>query len=57
MIFPLGGDFTWDKGNVIFANVDRIIKYVNENKEKYNAEIFYSTPAKYVKVFLICFKF
>jgi len=28
--------------------LDKLIKYINENSDKYNAKIFYSTPSEYI---------
>ena len=33
---------------MIYKNVDKIINYVNNNFEKYNVKIMYSTPSEYL---------
>jgi hypothetical protein len=44
-----GTDFKWDNANIYYKSLDKLIKYVNSNKDQFNMEIFYSTPSLYVE--------
>jgi len=44
-----GADFKWDNANIYYKSLDKLIKYVNSNKDQFNMEIFYSTPSLYVE--------
>ena len=44
----LGCDFSWYKGGNKFENFDRIVRYINNNKDTYqNISLYYSTPSEY----------
>ncbi|EGR32713.1 hypothetical protein IMG5_073080 [Ichthyophthirius multifiliis] len=49
LMHTLGGDFHFANAIMTYKNMDKIIKYVNENIEKYNVEILYSTPSIYLE--------
>jgi hypothetical protein len=42
----LGEDFNFEDARKYFKNIDRIVNYVNSNKDKFNVTIQYSTPSK-----------
>ncbi|MFO0131083.1 MAG: hypothetical protein ACK52J_00350 [bacterium] len=41
----IGDDFTFKNANRVFRNWDTIIKYINENFEKFRINISYGTPS------------
>lgn len=43
---PFGDDFKWENAGLSFMNVDKLIKYINENFDDMN--LFYSTPNDYI---------
>lgn len=45
VLIPLGGDFQFSAAGVNFKNIDKLIKYVNQNALDIN--MFYSTPSCY----------
>lgn len=45
----IGTDFTFENANVIFKNFDKLMNYINQNQDKFNIEIFYSTPSIYIE--------
>ncbi|KAI2808070.1 carbohydrate binding [Blomia tropicalis] len=47
VMFPMGTDFQYQDAHIYFKNMDKLIKYVNENSTEVN--IFYSTPSCYAK--------
>ena len=48
LMHTIGSDFTFENANVIFKNFDKLMNYINQNQDKFNMEIFYSTPTKYI---------
>lgn len=45
-----GSDFEWTDAERWYNNLDKLIKYINSNPQKYNnVSIFYSTPSIYLK--------
>ncbi|CAD8098565.1 unnamed protein product [Paramecium sonneborni] len=49
LMHTLGTDFGWSNAPMYYKNIDRLIKYINGNKQKYNMQIMYSTPTQYVQ--------
>lgn len=49
VMFPMGTDFQFQGAHSWFKNIDKLIKHVNENSEKYGVRVFYSTPSCYAK--------
>ena len=47
LLVPFGDDFKWENAQMSFLNLDKLIKYVNENYDDVN--LFYSTPNDYVE--------
>eukprot|EP00126_Sphaerothecum_destruens_P011288 Sdes_comp20887_c0_seq2m17982 len=47
LLFPFGCDFTFENAHVNFANMDRLIKHINADPQRYRMNLFYSTPASY----------
>jgi len=48
VLIPFGEDFQFEKGNVNFKNMDKLIKYINDHQE-YNMKLRYSTPSIYLQ--------
>ncbi|XP_044269402.1 lysosomal alpha-mannosidase-like isoform X2 [Tribolium madens] len=46
ILLPMGGDFTFQKAEINFASIDKLIEGF-KNHEKYN--VIYSTPSCYIK--------
>ncbi|KYB25899.1 lysosomal alpha-mannosidase [Tribolium castaneum] len=46
ILLPMGGDFTFQKAEINFANIDKLIEGF-KNHEKYN--VLYSTPSCYIQ--------
>jgi lysosomal alpha-mannosidase len=44
-----GCDFAYMNANVNFKNMDKLMKYINANKETYGLNVKYSTPIEYVR--------
>ena len=51
----MGSDFQWDSAPIYFKNLDKLVNYINENKDEYNMEILYSTPSIYLEVSLLIY--
>ena len=49
LMFLMGQDFTFQNANVNYKNLDKLIKHMNAQKEKYKMNLVYSTPSCYVK--------
>ncbi|CAD8084472.1 unnamed protein product [Paramecium primaurelia] len=49
LMHTLGTDFGWSNAQMYYTNIDRLIKYINSNKQKYNMQIMYSTPSQYLQ--------
>lgn len=47
IMLKIGADFTWDNARTWFSSVDKLIKYINENDERFN--LFWSDPVSYTK--------
>eukprot|EP01112_Ceratiomyxa_fruticulosa_P004317 TRINITY_DN1480_c0_g1_i3.p1 TRINITY_DN1480_c0_g1~~TRINITY_DN1480_c0_g1_i3.p1 ORF type:complete len:1026 (+),score=222.23 TRINITY_DN1480_c0_g1_i3:180-3257(+) len=48
VMVPFGCDFMFMNANMMFKNMDKMINYIMNNFEKYNVNIFYSTPSIYI---------
>ncbi|XP_071865397.1 lysosomal alpha-mannosidase II isoform X2 [Bombus fervidus] len=48
VVLTMGGDFTYQQAEMYFANMDKLIRYVKEEKGS-EVNIFYSTPSCYLK--------
>ena len=46
-MLKIGADFTWDNARTWFSSVDKLIKYINENDDRFN--LFWSDPVTYTK--------
>jgi len=44
-----GDDFQYSNANLNFKNIDKIIKYINNNYDKYGINAKYSTPSLYLE--------
>jgi len=42
-----GDDFTFNKADKNFLNIEKLMKYVNDNEENLGLRLVYSTPSKY----------
>lgn len=42
-----GSDFEWARSEEYFENLDKLIKYINNNYD--DIELKYSTPSDYIK--------
>jgi hypothetical protein len=42
-----GDDFTYNKADANFLNIEKLMKYVNANADKFGMRLVYSTPSKY----------
>ncbi|KAI2807423.1 carbohydrate binding [Blomia tropicalis] len=47
ILFPMGSDFHYQDANILFKNMDKLIKHVNSRQSK--VKVFYSTPSCYLK--------
>lgn len=47
ILVTMGEDFQYQAAHSWFMNLDKLIQYINSNQEKYNINIFYSTPGCY----------
>lgn len=47
ILMTMGSDFQFEEARANFKNLDKLIKYVNENQDKYRLNLFYSTPSCY----------
>eukprot|EP01097_Dermamoeba_algensis_P006500 TRINITY_DN4068_c0_g1_i4.p1 TRINITY_DN4068_c0_g1~~TRINITY_DN4068_c0_g1_i4.p1 ORF type:complete len:555 (-),score=154.69 TRINITY_DN4068_c0_g1_i4:1331-2995(-) len=45
----MGSDFQYKNANLNFKNIDKLIKYINANSNKYNMKLMYSTPSRYIQ--------
>ena len=45
LLVPFGNDFNFQNAFGYFQNMDKLIRYINANKEKYKVNMMYSTPA------------
>ena len=50
MVFqPIGCDFDWYNGKNQYQNIERIVRYINNDKDKFqNFSIYFSTPSEYI---------
>eukprot|EP00029_Vermamoeba_vermiformis_P005720 TRINITY_DN2061_c0_g1_i1.p1 TRINITY_DN2061_c0_g1~~TRINITY_DN2061_c0_g1_i1.p1 ORF type:complete len:972 (+),score=248.82 TRINITY_DN2061_c0_g1_i1:58-2973(+) len=48
LFIPWGCDFQFSNARLIFKNLDKLMKYVNDHASEYNVKMFYSTPSQYV---------
>ncbi|XP_029036014.2 lysosomal alpha-mannosidase isoform X2 [Osmia bicornis bicornis] len=48
VILTMGGDFTYQQAEMYFFNLDKLIRYVREQRGS-DVNIFYSTPSCYLK--------
>ena len=44
ILVTMGEDFQYQAAHSWFMNIDKLIRYINSHQEKYNINIFYSTP-------------
>ena len=44
ILVTMGEDFQYQAAHTWFMNIDKLILYINSHQEKYNINIFYSTP-------------
>jgi len=49
IVMTMGEDFTYSNANMWFKNMDKLKNILNENKNKYNINVMYSTPSCYLK--------
>lgn len=47
IMYPMGEDFHYQSANILYKNMDKLIKHVNQRQNKVN--VFYSTPSCYLK--------
>lgn len=53
VMVPMGGDFTFQNASMQFANMDRIVQYVQQHPERYeDATLKFSTPLEYKEAVL-----
>lgn len=45
----LGEDFAFQDGHMDFKNYDTLFKYLGANSQKYNVNVTYSTPGRFIK--------
>ena len=50
ILVTMGEDFQYQAAHSWFMNLDKLIQYINSNQEKYNINIFYSTPGMVFKI-------
>ncbi|XP_060071726.1 lysosomal alpha-mannosidase-like [Ylistrum balloti] len=48
VLMPMGSDFNYQSSNAWFKNLDKLIKYVNNQSNKTNVNLLYSTPSCYL---------
>eukprot|EP01100_Stratorugosa_tubuloviscum_P014870 TRINITY_DN81_c0_g2_i1.p1 TRINITY_DN81_c0_g2~~TRINITY_DN81_c0_g2_i1.p1 ORF type:complete len:1006 (+),score=459.80 TRINITY_DN81_c0_g2_i1:78-3095(+) len=48
IFLAFGCDFQFQNAIINFKNIEKLMSYVNSNKDKYNMEIIYSNPSQYV---------
>jgi len=44
----LGEDFAFQDGHMDFKNYDQLFKYLSANSKKYNVDVSYSTPGRFI---------
>ncbi len=49
LLHCVGSDFQYSNANMWYKNLDKLINYINTNKEIYNVYINYSTPGIYLQ--------
>jgi hypothetical protein len=49
VLIPFGCDFQYINAQIMYKNMDKLMKYINSHPERYNAYMFYSTPSIYVR--------
>ena len=49
MMLAMGGDFHFEAASHNFKNLDKLIKYMNENTNSSGINVLYSTPSCYAK--------
>ncbi|EGR31388.1 hypothetical protein IMG5_110930 [Ichthyophthirius multifiliis] len=49
LLHTMGDDFTYGNASNWYQSMDKLIEYINSNKQKYNMEILYSTPELYLE--------
>jgi len=45
----MGSDFQYANAHLWYKNLDKLIKYINDNKDTYNATVLYSTPEEFLE--------
>eukprot|EP00002_Diphylleia_rotans_P015223 TRINITY_DN2949_c0_g1_i3.p1 TRINITY_DN2949_c0_g1~~TRINITY_DN2949_c0_g1_i3.p1 ORF type:complete len:804 (+),score=157.64 TRINITY_DN2949_c0_g1_i3:64-2475(+) len=48
ILIPFGCDFTYQNARMVFKNLDLLMDYINENSERLNAKVQYSTLSDYM---------
>eukprot|EP01129_Flabellula_baltica_P000848 TRINITY_DN1078_c0_g1_i1.p1 TRINITY_DN1078_c0_g1~~TRINITY_DN1078_c0_g1_i1.p1 ORF type:complete len:965 (+),score=111.58 TRINITY_DN1078_c0_g1_i1:28-2895(+) len=48
ILVTFGCDFQYMNADLNFKNMDKLMRYINQNKHLYNINIFYSTPSIYL---------
>lgn len=48
VLVTFGSDFQYMNALINFKNMDKLMKYINNNIDKYGMKVFYSTPSLYV---------
>ncbi|KAL9654522.1 hypothetical protein ABK040_006587 [Willaertia magna] len=47
LLIPFGNDFRFQRADLMFNNMDKLINYINNNKQIFNVNIKYSTIEEY----------
>lgn len=45
----IGDDNEWSNADKYFENLDKLVKYINDNSDEFGMELLYSTPNTYIK--------
>ncbi|XP_023343097.1 lysosomal alpha-mannosidase, partial [Eurytemora carolleeae] len=49
IMMTMGEDFQYQEANMWYKNLDKLIKYMNQNKTSHKIHLMYSTPSCYLK--------
>jgi len=48
LLHTFGDDFTYANARMVYKNMDYLFDYINENQDKFNMQVNYSTPEDYI---------
>lgn len=49
VLIPMGNSYAFQNAGQIFKNMERMVKYIEENYKEVNVDLVFSTPSEYIK--------